>query len=295
LNVDEQLFYSMINKSVDLPVQPVDQALQLPDFYLPYYEGFNKYNNKYWLGIYRRNELFDISFLKAVCNLCIKTRIGQIYTTPWKSILIKGIEVSDRAAWGYILDYHQLNIRHAANELNWQIEDMCVEGLELKKQLVREFEDADLRTYRLSFAIKMRPQTGLTGSIIIKAQSADTFEILHTRNFNANSKDYISHQQQVKKKQLATQLMALCSSYYKLADNTGLLNNLAQQLPVNIQEAAETVYQCTNCLSIYDESLGDVLNSIAPGTPFESLGQYTCPVCDSGKEDFEPVCKKGWL
>jgi hypothetical protein len=91
-HIDEQLYADMVNKELDLHLQPITAPLQLPDFYLPYYEGFNRYaNNKYWLGIYRRNELFDIDFLKDVCNLCQKTRVGQLYTTPWKSILIKGL------------------------------------------------------------------------------------------------------------------------------------------------------------------------------------------------------------
>ena len=46
------------------------------------------------------------------------------------------------------------------------------------------------------------------------------------------------------------------------------------------------VYQCKNCLSIYDDTYGDELNGIAPGMLFESLTEYCCPTCDSPKEDF---------
>ena len=141
------------------------------------------------MGVYRRNELFPLDFLKDVCLLCLKTRIGQIYTTPWKSIIIKGIETVNRNEWGLILSKYHLNVRHAANELNWQIEDICDEGLELKKQLVREFEEADLRTYQLCFAIKTQPKTGLSGSIILKKNKEDClYDLLHTKDFNPNSK-----------------------------------------------------------------------------------------------------------
>ncbi len=147
-NIDESLFYNALTKSISLAFRPMIEQLKLPDFYLPYYEGFNRYSNKYWLGIYRRNEIFRLDFLKDVCSLCLKTRIGQIYTSPWKSIIIKGIEQTDRNQWGSILSKYHLNVRHAANELNWQIEDICKEGLELKQQLVRQFEEADARTYQ---------------------------------------------------------------------------------------------------------------------------------------------------
>jgi hypothetical protein len=48
--------------------------LSLPEFKLPYYEGLNRYNEKYWLGIYRRDELFSIKFLKEICMLCLQNR-----------------------------------------------------------------------------------------------------------------------------------------------------------------------------------------------------------------------------
>ncbi|HEU4902451.1 MAG TPA: rubredoxin, partial [Flavisolibacter sp.] len=107
-------------------------AEPLVDFSLPYYEGFNKMNNQLWLGIYRRNEQFPVGFLLDVCQLCQQTRIGQLYTTPWKSIIIKGIEPAHRKLWDRILGYYRINVRHAANELNWQTEDDTEKGLQLK-------------------------------------------------------------------------------------------------------------------------------------------------------------------
>jgi hypothetical protein len=43
--------------------KPVEAKLKLPAFNLPYYEGLNRYHDKSWLGIYRRNELFTTDFL----------------------------------------------------------------------------------------------------------------------------------------------------------------------------------------------------------------------------------------
>lgn len=287
-HADEQLFYQMLSNQLEVSTQTITEPLQLPDFYLPYYEGFNKYANKYWLGIYRRNELFSIDVLKDMCNLCIQSRIGQVYTTPWKSIIIKGIETNQRADWGLILDKYRLNIRHASNELNWQIEDLSAEGLALKQQLVREFEEADLRTYRLSFVIKTRPKTGLMGSVIIKLQPSGTFELLHTLNFNPNSKDYISYKKRVKRSSLGEELMALCNTYY-----TGVVENVAVMklgYKDNVAEIdnSKELYACKYCKTIYDSEYGDNDNGILSGTPFADVSDdYTCPVCGSEKDCFE--------
>ena len=120
--------YTMI-PSGNYITKPAEAKLKLPAFNLPYYEGLNRYHDKSWLGIYRRDELFSIDFLKEVCSLCLQTKVGQLCSTPWKSIIIKGIEEKDRQQWNYLLAKYQVNVRHAANELNFQVEDNCKEGL----------------------------------------------------------------------------------------------------------------------------------------------------------------------
>ena len=47
-------------------------------------------------------------------------------------------------------------------------------------------------------------------------------------------------------------------------------------------------YVCQFCGYVYDETLGDPDNGIAPGTKFEDLPEdYECPLCGAGKEEFE--------
>ena len=49
-------------------------------------------------------------------------------------------------------------------------------------------------------------------------------------------------------------------------------------------------YECEDCGYIYDPSVGDEENGIAPGTPFEDLpDDWVCPDCGSGKEAFNPI------
>lgn len=288
-NIDENLFYKALLKKTGAVLQPSTETLKLPDFYLPYYEGFNKYNNKYWLGIYRRNELFLIEFLKDACLLCLNTRIGQIYTTPWKSILIKGIEQPDRVQWGLILSKYRLNVRHAANELNWQIEDICSEGLELKQQLVREFEEADLRTYQLCFTIKTQPKTGLQGSVIIKKDTTGLYDILHTRDFNPNSKDEVIYRRQIRPEELSGHLIALCDTFYDIQSDAILPLSAAIPAETDAQQDKKHIYQCNSCLTRYDKLYGDPANNIEKDVDFETLTSYSCPVCDAPKNEFSLI------
>nr|WP_295711283.1 rubredoxin [Mucilaginibacter sp.] len=224
----------------------------------------------------------------------MQTRVGQLYISPWKSLLIKNIEAKHRPLWGNLLNKYRVNIRHASNELNWQVEDLCNQCLDLKQQLVREFEEADLRTYRLSFAIKRTPQSGIYASIVIRERKPDKFEIVHTRDFNHNTREFVVYKQGVAKADLSGHLIALCDAFYEL-------QSTVRQAPVTIiKEDTEPVsqkhvYQCINCFTIYDETYGDEQGGILPGTPFAALNSYECPTCGTGKDDFKEVAGDKYL
>jgi rubredoxin len=299
-HINGAYFHDLVSAIGNFVLQPIENPLKLPKFTLPYYEGFNRYDNKLWLGIYRRDELFPLLFLKDLCRVALQTRIGQLYTTPWKSLIVKGIGLAERGLWDGVLCRHRINVRHASNELNWQVEDHCQQGLALKNYLVHKFNEEDVRTYRLCFAIKTQPKTGLFGSIIIRtnhplAAGADLeqelFEILYTRDFNPNSKEFILFKKEVTKQVLSSVLIELCNFYYEWMSEPELLHQAALLDAAPEQELQELkqVQQCKHCLTVYNETLGDILQDIEPGTPFHALAAYQCPTCEAPKEDFCPI------
>lgn len=268
-------------------------ALKLPHFQVPCYEGFNSYGDKYWLGIYRRNEQFPIVFLKDLCAMCIQSRIGQIYTTPWRSILIKGISTADIAQWKLLLLKHGINTRHAVTELIWQTEDLCESGFHLKLALARDFDNEDLSTGDLCFAIKMNPKAGLFGSVIIRrlhlpgeTEERQLFDILHTPDFNPNSKELISYRKDVAPDALSKVLTELCRYYADQRVLTSPSDNIETQNN-NDNDAEDIVFQCEFCMSVYDHNIGDELGGVASGTMFRDLPEaFCCPLCDAGKSAF---------
>jgi rubredoxin len=303
-NTDGQLLENLVREKENFIMQPVTAPLQVPDFELPYYEGFNRYGQKNWLGIYRRDERFPVQFLRDAAALCLQTKVGQLYTTPWKSLVIKGIAQENRPAWDFLLNKYRINLHHAANELNWQIEDLDEEGLQLKRYLVRQFDKEDIRTQGLCFAIKTKPHSGLFGAVVIRKQqntsrnqrkALDRYDILYTRDFNPNSREYILFRRNVPKENLATYLMALCKYYYEIRTASEEIKHSvyreqeAQELQ-QVQQPVITRYQCPHCLSLYDETYGDPAQQVAPGTPWEQLPEtWQCNVCETPKAAFIAV------
>ncbi|MEZ4900725.1 MAG: rubredoxin [Spirosomataceae bacterium] len=188
---------SLLDNIVAPHAIPLEIPFDLPAFSLPYYEGFNRYGNKSWLGIYRRNELFAIDFLMEIGTLCEQTGIKEICITPWKSIIIKNIEDEFRTEWSNLLFKYNINVRHAANELNWQVEDDSEAALKLKLALVKSFDEHDLRTFGICFGIKTRPKTEVYASIMVRRRRFKllnlipfnyVYDISYTEDFNPNGR-----------------------------------------------------------------------------------------------------------
>lgn len=188
--------YERVRKNA-FHAKPAPEPLALPHFRLPYYEGLNRYNDKYWLGIYRRDELFSIKFLKEVCQLCLDTNLEQFCSTPWKTIIIKGILEKNRHDWNVLLDKYQINVRHAANELNFQVEDNNLQALKLKEQLVKYLNNDDTRTFGVCIGIKTRKKSEVFCSILVKRKSLfhigkwgfiHSYDILCSKDYNPNER-----------------------------------------------------------------------------------------------------------
>lgn len=284
--------HAQVSAAQPLRQPPVAVPLVLPVFTLPYYEGFNQVGQQLWLGIYRRDELFSVAFLKDLCQVCLQTRVGQLCTTPWKSLIIKGIASDDRPLWDAVLCRHRLNVRHAANELNWQVEDRCPAGLALKHELVRHLNEEDVRTYQLCFAIKTRLQTGLFGSIVVRRHqqlASEQYEILHTRDFNPNSRDFVPFRQRVQRERLGWYLTELCHQFYaQMCAETALpeapASSAIEPLSVLI---VSPLPRCRHCLTVYDAVYGDPAQGVEAGTPWAEINNYQCPTCEAPAANFE--------
>jgi rubredoxin len=229
------------------------------------------------------------------------TKVGQLYATPWKSLIIKNIEEKHRPLWNYALNKHHINVRHASNELNWQVEDTNEEGLTIKHFIIRQFDKEDVRTFGLCLAIKTQPNSGLFGSVIVRKQfnlirgklkSLDKYDILYTEDFNPNSKNYILYRTGIQKEHLAIYLISLFKLYYDLQCTKVVMEiqdfkNEDEHPGKNIEKV---VHECRHCGTVYDEEVGEPECNILPGLSFSALpDDYRCPLCESDKTDFLPI------
>ena len=293
---DVQELFQLLNSKLDTNNRAMEGPLELPYITFPYYEGMNRMNqDRFWLGLYWRNNRYDLAFLKALCGFCLDHSIGKICITPWKSFIIKGIKQEDRPDLERLLGQFGINIRHSQLEMNWHLPVEDKDAMDLKQFLVRSFDQNDISTYGLTFGISNDVgKRSHFSSVIIEKNSPPalvrnydvrpTYNVLHFRNFDPNTQDYLVYAQDVDKIELPGLLMELSKQYFRELGSEP--RTKAADKPRKEVEARE-VYQCGDCLTIYDPEVGEERAGISPGKAFEDLpAAYSCPVCDAPREQF---------
>ncbi|WP_025739636.1 rubredoxin [Aquimarina pacifica] len=291
--------FQFLNESIDTNNRVIEKPLQIPFNPFPYYEGMNKMGiNQYWLGLYWRNNKYDLKFLKALCEFSVEHRIGKICLTPWKSFIIKGIPNESKLPLEKLLGQFGINVRHSALELNWHLPVDNADALSLKKFLVTNFDQNDISTYGLTFGVSDTSDgKRYFTSIVIERNTAPdsvkdfhinpTFNVLHAKNFNPNSRQYLMYAQDVDQKDLNSILLELTKTYFqKLGTEEVHTPGVAQKKEVIEIE----VYQCKDCKTVYDPSIGDIVAQIPAGVDFDEVSdEYSCPLCEAPKTDFEKI------
>lgn len=295
---DVTSLFDILNKTIDTNNKNIQKKLEIPYLTFPYYEGMNRMElDQYWLGLYWRNNHYDLQFLKDFCGFCLDNSIGKICITPWKSFIVKGIKQKSRPELERFIGQRGINVRHSQLEMNWHLPVDDQEAFELKKFLVRNFDENDISTYGLTFGIShdVGKRSHFASVIIEKNQSPSivqnfqirpTYNVLHFKAFDPNTLTYVSYAQDVDKVELPGLLMELSKKYFK---QLGITQEPPKEKIIP-QEEKITVFQCNSCMTVYDESLGDERNGILAGTLFESLPEsYVCPVCESSKSNFQII------
>ena len=191
-----------------------------------------------------------------------------------------------------------INVRHSQLEMNWHVPVDDTEALELKKFLVRSFDQNDISTYGLTFGISndVGKRSHFSSIVIEKNCSPEivkefevrpTYNVLYFENFDPNSQKYRSYAQDVDKIELPGLLMELSKNYFKQLGEV----EISELSPKNeTQNEVQLIYQCQSCFTVYDKLYGDEKSGIIAGTVFKQLPEtYQCPVCESSKTNFEKV------
>ena len=294
-----EMIFNLVSENIDSNNRTIDKPLTIPFYPFPYYEGMNRLGiDQYWLGLYWRNNLYDLAFLKEMCDLCFDCKIGKICITPWKSFIVKGIPKDRKLDWEKFLGKNGINVRHSLLELNWHLPVATDWSLNLKTFLVRTLDQFDISTYGLTFGISDYNRDGhYFTSIVIEKNKLpkdletikirDTYNVLYAKHFDPNTREYIVHTQDIDKLELPSILIELSKKYFNELGNITSVENNPATAATKKEKQEHDIYQCSECLTIYNPEFGDIEQGIDKGILFKELpADYCCSLCEAPKSDF---------
>lgn len=108
-------------------------------------------------------------------------------------------------------------------------------------------------------------------------------------------REYTLFRSNIVKENLPTYLIALCKYFYEQGSEKELLpgstyaNEAVEEKKISVKKM---IWQCSHCLTVYDDETGEPGNDIAAGTLFEALpATWCCPLCESPKNEFKQIEK----
>ncbi|AEI48982.1 rubredoxin-type Fe(Cys)4 protein [Runella slithyformis] len=254
----------------------VREELRLTSKPYPHHEGIYRYDERYWIGLYQRDNEFEASFIGALCQLCKDTKIGRLYPTPFKTFIVRDIPKETIYQWEKLLGLWGIPTHYSSLELNWQLPDADAAALRLKTELVDAFERTRIRTSSLSFSIGLR-SADTTSTIVIEPLSSEyeRFRIVHSPDFFIGNTDWETFAADVARKNLPEVLRRLTQKYYEQLSTekkAGLTRTTATLKPI----VTEKVMRCKHCLTVANR-------------PAPLSSSYVCPTCDAPARDFVEV------
>lgn len=258
----------------------------------PRTEGFQRYGNKYWLGLFARDYKFPISLLESLCQISAQTQSVKLGITPWKTFLFRDIQEKDLPKWSEVLEKYRWNTRHSGLELSWFVTDHDEDAGFLKKKILKKLDSVDVFPAGFSLGIFSEGETQLTHIRVERKYRLPKLKFL-----GSNYSIYYSNTPWNKASQINP--VASVGTSWKTVETisniiSGKIENLyptkdEEKISI-IPKKSRELYQCAHCLTMYDPEFGDIDQSIYPKTSWEKVPEtFHCQVCESSKSDFKLI------
>ncbi len=267
----------------------------LPNFKrkkFPETEGFHKYGNKYWLGLFSRDYNFPIPLLENLCQISAETQSVKFGITPWRTLIFRDIQEIDLEKWIGVLEKYKYNTRHSGAELAWHISDSDKEALPLKMKILKKLEKLDIFPTGISLGILSEDEEQITSIKIQKKFLFPKWKFLkngYKIYFSENpwEKSLIPIAKVWNSWDVVKTISDIIEGKFTKKD---FKVEIETQLPESFETILKLIYQCLDCGTLYDPEFGDLEQNISLGTNWEAVPEsFCCSVCNNPKTGFELV------
>lgn len=255
----------------------------------PITEGLHRYGDKFWLGLFSRNNNFPISLLESLCRISLQTQSVKFGITPWKTFLFRGIHEEDIPKWLGILEKYKWNTRHSGLELSWFVTDTDDSAGFLKKKILKKLDALNLFPPGFSVGIYSEEESQLTHIGIKRKYFFPNWKYLGSQYAIYLLKtpwDINSKKIPIATVARSTKAVEIISD---MITGNSIFNESEEELLTEVSSKTNSdTYQCPNCWTTYNPQAGDTEQNVPPNTKWADVADtYKCPVCETDKVDFK--------
>ena len=274
-----------------------DAGQRLPPPEYGDYEGVHPVQSSsgYWIGMSAGTRPFRHRFLEQMCMRAAQQGIGAVFTTCWRSLVLKNVAQEHLPEWRMLLGRHGVRVRHADAALHWQVSDRLPEARELAGTMIARLSRRSIVTSGLSFAVTDDP-TRHEVAVAIQPLADERlplsglrrrYAVRHREGFDRHNPGWLTFARRLRERDLAAALAVLTRRFYRDDGEPPTAEALPPEPPV---EKRSGTWSRATCGNEYDPAYGDPLGEVAPGTAFAALPSgWRCPVCDSPPADYQPL------
>ena len=261
------------------------------------YEGVHPMHSGsgYWIGMSAGTRPFRHRFLEQMCMRAAEQGIGAVFTTCWRSFVLKNVAPEHLPEWRMLLGRHGVRVRHVDAALHWQVSDRLPEARALAGTMIARLSRRSIVTAGLSFAVTDDPPRHevavavepLADERLPFSRLRRRYAVRHREGFDRHHPGWLTFARRLRERDLAAALAALARRYYRDDGEPPPSEAPAPQPPA---EQRSGIRSCAACGNEYDPAYGDPLGEVAPGTAFAALpAGWRCPVCDAAPADYRPL------
>lgn len=275
-----------------LTIDSQQPELELHSRHLSDYEGFQQMRDgKFALNIFSNHKRWDPKFLCELCDLADRQRLGRIYLTSGRSLLIKHIEENLCFEWQNLIGRHNITLRHSEQDLSWLVPAEKRTLVNIKEKIIRRLHAEGLSFQGLYIALDPS-EFDCGAQIIISSQrqaDQDSYQVFHKKDFDYRHSGFLRAASKLNFEELLDILYALREMFFEQSSRVNIVRMQALKTSEHIA-AAMHIYQCPNCFTQYHEKIGEAHRGIAPGTLFKELPtDWSCELCETNKQYFRKV------
>ena len=262
------------------------------------YEGVRpmQSGSGYWIGMSSGTRAFRHRFLEELCMRAAQQGIGAVFTSCWRSLVLKNVAQEQLPEWRMLLGRHGVRVRHVDAALHWQVADRLPAARGLAATMISRLSRRAVVTSGLSFAVTDDPARHevavaiqpLVDERLSFSRLRRRYAVRHREGFDRHNPGWLTFARRLRERDLAAALAALARRFYRDAGEPPASAPPPETAPP--PEARSGAWACAACGNEYDPAYGDPLGEVAPGTAFAALPSgWRCPVCDAAPADYRPL------